>query len=392
MDTRQPTPTRRFADTALIVLFLLAISLPLVDMVLGLDRTPNSEMRALAPAPTFALNAQALKELPTQIKNWAADHFGLRNFLIRQHGLMKVRGLGVSSSAQVVIGKQDPGATDPASGQWLFYAAYNTMNYSLHRKPFTFEQLETWRKVMEKRQAWLKTQGARYVFVIAPNSQSIYGEFLPDAFQGVTTQTRADQLINHLRAHTDLEVIDLRQALRAAKKANPGQRLFHRTDTHWNDLGSFHAYLDLVAKLKVHYPGITPLRWEQFDVVRKTTEGGDLSGVLGGRDFFLEDRFDMVPRPPFELRVARERHMESVLRSAASDPDKVRLLMFRDSFGEAMMSYLAEHFEKSLFVWTDQFEESHLLEMKPTLVITEIVERFLWREIDERDWMKPAGK
>lgn len=392
MTDPQASSARRVADGVLIALFLIAISLPVVDMILELDPTPNSEMRTLSPAPTFALNVQALKELPTQIKNWTADHFGFRNFMMRQHGLMKVRGLGVTSSSHVVLGKKDPSATDPATGQWLFYAAYNTMNYSLHRKPFTLEQLETWRRVMEKRQAWLSTRGARYVFVIAPNSQTIYPEFLPDELQGVTHVTRADQLINHLRAHTSIEIIDLRQSLKIARKTHADQRLFHRTDTHWNDLGSFHAYLDLIAKLKVHYPGITPLRWEQFDVVHKTTDGGDLSGVLGGRDFFLEDRIDMVPRAPFVLRVARERHMEPVIRSTASDPDKVRLVMFRDSFGEAMMSYLAEHFEQSLFVWTDQFDERHLLDAKPTLVITEIVERFLWRDIDENQWMRPAPK
>lgn len=392
MNDPQASAARRIADGVLIALFLLAISLPVVDMIFKLDPTPNSEMRTLSPAPTFALNATALKALPTQVKNWTADHFGFRNFMMRQHGLMKVFGLGVTSSSHVVLGKKDPAATDPATAQWLFYAAYNTMNYSLHRKPFTFEQLETWKRIMLRRQAWLKARGARYVFVIAPNSQSIYPEFLPDELQGVTQVTRADQLIEHLRVNTDIEVIDLRHALRQARQANPQQRLFHRTDTHWNDVGSFYAYLDLAERLKLHYPSLKPLRWDQFEITRKTTQGGDLAGVLGGKDFFLEDRFDMVPRAPFVLRVARERHMEPVIRASAPDPDKVRLVMFRDSFGEAMMSYLAEHFEKSLFVWTDQFDEQHLLDMKPTLVITEIVERFLWREVDESRWMMPAGK
>jgi len=392
MNDPKANQTRRIADTMLIVLFVVAISVPFADMVFRFDTTPSAEQRTMSPAPTFALNVDALKQLPKQIKDWMGDHFGLRHFMIHQHGLIMARWIGVSSTTQVVMGKQDPSASQPLAGQWLYYAMGNTNNYALHRKPMSEEQLEIWRRILTRRRDWLRERGARYIFVIAPNSQSIYPEFLPDSMQGVSQRTRTDDLIEYIRKTTDIEMIDLRQALLEAKKVKPEERLFMRTDTHWNDLGSFRAYEYLMQKLKVHYSSLKPLKMNQFEIVKQTTQGGDLAGLLGGRDLFLEDRIDMVPRAPFELRVARERHMEAKVRAFAPDPDGIRLVMFRDSFGDAMMSYLAEHCSKSYFQWTDRFHEDAIVQEKPNMVITQMIERLLWRDVKEDEWMVPVGR
>jgi len=392
MNDPQANQVRRFADTMLIVLFVGAISLPMLDMMFRFDSTPNAERRSLAPDPVFALNPQAMDALQKQIKDWTNDHFGLRNFMIRQHGLFKARLLGVSGSTKVIIGRTDPNATAPLAGQWLFLVALNTMNYHLHRWPMNDAQLEIWRKNLMLRRDWLAARGARYIFVIAPNAQTIYPEFLPVSVQRVANRTRADQLIEHIRKTTDIEVVDLRRPLLEAKLARPEERLFMRTDTHWNDLGCFRAYEYLIEKLRVHYPSIKPLRMDQFELVRTTTNGGDLAGMLGGRDIFLEDRIDLFPKPPLELRLSRDKSRENLLNATATDPDGVRLVMFRDSFAETMMGYLAEHFQTTCFKWTYNFHEDIILQEKPNLVITQMVERTLWYDITEEDWMLPAER
>jgi len=51
--------------------------------------------------------------------------------------------------------------------------------------------------------------------------------------QRVRAVTRLDQLVAHLRAHSNVAVVDPRDALRTAKA---GGILYLRTDTHWNDV------------------------------------------------------------------------------------------------------------------------------------------------------------
>src|SRR5258708_4980205 len=55
---------------------------------------------------------KALLKFPGDFKYFFSDHFGFRSTLIRWHGLLKVRGLGVTSNPSVVLGKDG----------WLFLA------------------------------------------------------------------------------------------------------------------------------------------------------------------------------------------------------------------------------------------------------------------------------
>jgi hypothetical protein len=53
--------------------------------------------------------------------------------------------------------------------------------------------------------------------------------------------------------------------------------------------------------------------------------------------------------------------------------------MFHDSFGMALVPFVAEHFSRAVYVSRDMgFEESILEREKPDLVIQEITERYLW--------------
>src|SRR5690606_26345033 len=97
--------------------------------------------------------------------------------------------------------------------------------------PFTREELDGWRRVLEERRDWLAARGIRYTLVFAPNAQTIYGEYLPQSMNRVRDESRLDQLIKHMRGPYGVEIIDLRAPLIAAKSQ---MRTYHRTDTHWN--------------------------------------------------------------------------------------------------------------------------------------------------------------
>jgi alginate O-acetyltransferase complex protein AlgJ len=296
--------------------------------------------------------------------------------------MMMVEGVGVSSSPQVVLGRHEVDAAGRRH-RWLYYAAYDTMEYHLARVPFTEDELKQWKETLEARRDWLAARGCRYVFVIAPNSQSIYPEFLPDEYQRVGRRSRADELIDYLRQHSTIDVIDTREPLIAARRDRPELRTYHRTDTHWNDEGSFIAYRQMAQRLAKHVPAIKPLERDQFESVVRITEGGDLAGVLGIKDHFQEERLDLEFKPPLVRRVPRERYDDRVFISenpAAASLGLPTLVMFRDSFGSTLKPFLAEHFGKSVFVWSDQFHPEYIEEHMPQIVITQMVERFFWRK------------
>lgn len=393
--SQSPSRARVIADIAIIVIFVAAIGLPLLDMVMGIDTTPSSENRELAPVPG-AIKAltqndkgwsdriggakKHLGDLPREIKQYTGDHFGFRNFLIRQHGEFKFNLLGVSSTHHVLLGKHDQSTADDPAGQWLYFNRYRVIDHYRATHLFNEKELEQWRLVLEQRQQWLAAKGIRYLVLIAPNKHSIYPEFLPDEINRVGERTRTDQLMAYLQDHSNIEAIDSRPLLWKSRTEQPDLRLFHRTDTHWNEVGAFLAYEAMADQLADWFPAIKPMKWDDLTLRRSVEPAGDLSRLMGIQNRFKEHHLNLDPNPPRIARVQRDQFEEKRVESSMENSELPKLLMFRDSFGAALMPLLAQHFESARFLWTDQFSRRAIEETKPDVVISEMLERLLMRK------------
>src|SRR5207249_2328864 len=103
----------------------------------------------------------------------------------------------VSSSPHVVLGKRG----------WYFYIANPVGNDFPAIMPLSREGLEAWQHLLEARRDWLARHGSRYLFVIAPDKQSIYPDFLPQSLRRrARARSRLDQLVEHLQAHSNLAI------------------------------------------------------------------------------------------------------------------------------------------------------------------------------------------
>ncbi len=285
----------KIADWAVIVVFLGAIALPLAGTLLPcrFDAAPN-DLRPLASWPPFALERRMLIEFPDQFEQYWNDHFAFRGILIRALNIAKVRGLRVSTSAHVLLGR----------ATWLFYTTFAPgTNYNGVR-PFTTAELDQWQHVLEQRRDWLERRGCRYLVFIPPDKQTIYPEYLSPVYQSSHAQSRLDQLLAHLREHgSKVEVLDIRQPMRAVKTA---ERLYHRTDSHWNDRGAFIGYQHLVGALSRWFPQLQPApRWN-FEETTTRKPGGDLATMVDLAEYDGEEWLSLVPRSP-RRAVPRER-------------------------------------------------------------------------------------
>ena len=193
MNNQKHQPSK-LKHKALIGFFILGISLPLLNSVCFFYRTP--------------LNLFYFYE---------QNNFGFKENLIKAHGFLKVKIMNVSSSSQVILGKND----------WLFYAGDNSTDNYLNIRPFSESELKNWADVLQSRQKWLEQRGIKYLFVVAPDKQTIYGEMLPEKYTPVSNISRLDQLLDYLRKNTNVEVVDLRPILKQNK--NLTKRLYHKS-------------------------------------------------------------------------------------------------------------------------------------------------------------------
>jgi hypothetical protein len=356
-------------ERTLIAMFIAVISLPLVGKLLPVEGAfALTENRRPAPLPTLHLGAPgwgySIVSFPHRFERYWNDSFAFRWYLIRGHSLLKL-ALGVSPSPKALVGRDG----------YLFYAAEQSVDYFRAVKPFTSTELARWEQDLEDRRSWLAARGIRYLVVVAPNKETIYPEFMPPELRPVRAETRLDQLLADLRQHSGIDIVDLRGALKIAKRH---ERVYHKTDTHWNDAGALVAADAILTKANTWFPDvdIAPMAG---GLVKREGPGGDLARILALEDRFPEERIEWVPSTP---RRARQTHIEDAgsLDITATECDGCggpRVVMNQDSFNTNLAPFLAERFSRIVFVDGTKLDHALIEREKPGLVIQEFVERAL---------------
>lgn len=376
----------------LIVLFLSALSAPLIGVKIGghgWDIGSRAENRRLAPLPTLLrlreanltsvrAKFKAAAKFPGEFKYYVSDHFGFRSLLIRAHGLLMVKVLGVTSNPSVVLGKDG----------WLYLASERSVDDWRNIDPFSLEQLEQWRQMLEERHTACAKRGIPYLVIIAPSKYDIYPEYMPDALTRVRPECRFDQLLAYLREmHSPVHVLDLRPPLLDAKKA--GVRLFQKTDTHWNDRGAWVAYQTVMAAVKRQVPTASILNLSDFEPVATVRPGMDLAGLLGLNDEITEQSLDLRPRISLRLRYVEQNQIAPIT-VQPSGPREPSVVVFRDSFFTVVLPFLAESFGRGVYLWEDGFDPKVIDAEKPAIVIQQIAQRKLMRPVPEMEKVLPV--
>lgn len=355
-------------ETLIVVIFIFVILLPVFDMVFKLDNLkPLNENRELAKAPRFSLTISAIDKFPAAYTKYFNDHFGLRKFLLYTNFIFKHKLLGVSPSAEVIIGKNG----------WLFYSSELSNDDFRGIRKYDAKTLKKWAESLEIKRVWLEKQGIRYLFVIAPSKSSIYEEFLPTACHPEIARTALAGFVDYLKKQTNVEVVDIRQALLEEK---PKEKVYHKTDTHWNNYGAFLVYRQIMKPVVEWFPRVRIHTFDDYQIDKKTGIAGDLAGLMGLKEFFTEEHINLKPLGNYSAGI------ESINDAAKSpvtvehnDNSLPRAVVFRDSFFSAVAPYLADHFRFSQYYWqywnTWTPIEEILRAAKPDIVIEEIAER-----------------
>lgn len=356
------------------MIFVLLIFIPLVTDFLWNTREGAAAVEKRSPAkrPDAGLIWTSFADFAVQFERFYNDSFGLRQEFIRWNNLVR---LGLFQESPV------RGVRTGRNG-WLFYANEWVFEDYENIMPYKLEDLEKIRRILEERRVWLANRGIRFFVVIPPNKHTVYAEYLPSVVHKLGKESRLDQVAQYLKAYPEIEFIDLRPALFKAKE---NQRLYHRTDTHWNDYGAFVGYLELMERIGKYFPHVKKLKWEDFRVeVDPEGKGGDLAGMLSLKDVIHEERINLVPKfRPRAVDGKRDypdpvRHpgREMVIKETG-DSSLPKALVFRDSYSWSLIPYLGESFQSAVFFWTFDFLPEIIEREKPDIVILECVERYI---------------
>lgn len=397
-DRERCRSANRRADLLLIVGFFSILAYP--DLVFlrspeTLRERAKAERRQPSPRPPIWRLSEAPADFTREFKAFLEDQFEGRDQLVMLNSLARYKAFGASANSKVIIGKRG----------MFFYAGEPVMpprdigpEAAKYRRVLKLSdwRLRRLRDLLVSRKRWAEEMGAEFLFVIAPDKSTIYPELLPDWLDRLEGPTLTDQLVEYLRATSDVNIVDLRGPLEEAKTR--GRPLFWLRDSHWNADGALVGHQAIVRSLTERFPTVRLSGPDDF--IRKTPRpvAGDLVNMLHlGSQFWEPISVVKVKSPranivPFQYDPTPISSWEEPpIAYEVADPSLPRALVYHDSFMLAMKPFLAENFQSTIFIRDHRIIKRTIEGYRPNVVIHECVERRLYYLADLTDDLLPPA-
>ena len=287
-------------------------------------------------------NTWYLQDLSSYIR----DRFFLRQELISLHHWLSAKVLGTSGDDGVILG----------SDGWLYYA--DTLADYTGTAPMTERELFASANNLRLMQEYCDAQGKQFLFLIAPNKNSLYPEHMPD-FGIRAKETNAHRLLARLD-EMGVATVDLFAAFH-----KEDAQLYFAHDSHWNSRGAA-----LGADLINAAFGISS-SYYSGDFSQTEPHQGDLYTML--YPAFTDPELDALYSGSlsFEFTTSATRPDAIMLRTESGKEGN--LLAYRDSFGILLFPFLADSYGTAQFSRSTAYD----LTKDADYVLIELVERNL---------------
>jgi alginate O-acetyltransferase complex protein AlgJ len=262
-------------------------------------------------------------------------------------------------SRQVLQGKYD----------WLFFQTTTDGNPIADfqgTNHYSDDDLRDIRQNLIKLRTEVANRNARLIILISPNKEHIYDMFMPDSVPRINPKSRADLLVQHLEEHGELEVVYPKEEFLSLRH---NFMLYHKYDTHWNQLGAF------VAVQQVLGFAFGSRKNLEDQLIKNTgfSNQRDLADLLGMSWYFNDDpEYCVATLKQPEYFPDNETHFNPNATHSTS------VLLYGDSFREALKPVMWNEFSKIHVVHRWHRHSPYLMDrLQPDLVIVQCAERYL---------------
>lgn len=357
------------ADLAVAALGVFLLGLPLLSYALRMgNEAPNPENRRVAAWPEAPRSLADWLKWPPASEAYFNDHYGWRNELIQWSNQLRAGWLATSPQDLVVMGRDG----------WLYLDAEDCLLDYQGLAPLSEKDLAHISANLSRARKRANPDTARFLVIVAPDKHTIYPEYLPANRRKVQPGTRLDQLLDYNRSHARLPILDLRPVLLEAKTHDT---VYYRTDTHWNYLGAFYAYQEIIRTLGADFPALKAHDLADYEIIRTEIPGLGLAPMISMQNWLSETEVQLIPRfqrraqiVPLGYPLPGDR---AAVVSQVDDPSLPTAVVFHDSFALALIPYLQEHFSRVVFIRSYKVDETIIARENPDIVITQFVERMI---------------
>lgn len=291
--------------------------------------------------------------------------FFQRNFLIQHFNQLRLTIGDKVFAPNVLVGVNG----------WLEYTGVENIDGYQKVVAFPENKLTTINRYLQRASSIGQKNNIEFLIVVAPDKPTIYPDQVPGQIVPIGQKSKLDQMIEDIPKYPNVQILDLRPALRSARQE---QDVYFKTDTHWNHFGAYIAYKEIIGTLSEKYPELQPyphdtIQFTESYIVR------DLAKIILDRD--TKELSLRAITPDFVRSIEMQDHLGYHETTWIPNSSAPVALVYHDSFGILNLNnYLMLNFSKTHFVHIDGFKYrgSKAIEFfQPDIIIIEIVERNL---------------
>jgi len=382
----------RVLNGIFITVFMTMLTLPLVFIDFSSNRVSVQENRMLAKRPLLS----GIESSGTFIRDfdaWFKDSTGFREQLVMLY--------------KIVFGSNSwlNGNNRYAHGQYIYIIGEQEHHYfadingiliqKFQGKQFIpDDQLTNLAVRLELVKTYLDKKGIPLIVMFCTDKESVYPEFYSKTVKRGPEPIQLDVITGYLQEHTGVDVFNIRKALLDRKDSfllYDKKVVWAKTDnsllnnvplvsdllqgdlSHYNEIGAFFAYRELMRHINAYLPEISPYELDDVEIRYDEIERPHVSLKQGN----LYIRLDMSFFDDVNIGTGRNYACEN------TESELPVILFMRDSYADEHFigKYIAQHFGRTIMIDYPNMEhfEEYIDKYKPDIVVFESAERELPR-------------
>ena len=249
---------------------------------------------------------------------------------------------------------------------------------------FTEKELEKAKNNLIHFRDELKKKNIDFIFMVCPDKQFIYSEYMPDYIKRKSTKNDTDIFVEYIKNNTDIKVVYPKEEL---LKYKDKYQLYYKYDTHWNSLGAYIGYTELTRILNIDNKSIESFKILEFDSAYRNSNKdsslfyNDIARMVSLNDIkkFRDDIIYILEDYKYTITNITDDWSSSRISNYNLDnfKNKRNILIIKDSYSFEMMDYIITTFKQSEFINIGSFKNENIKEYKPDIIVFQSVERYL---------------
>lgn len=354
---------KKILKTIYCISIIILLCIPSVLMINNKNQKQTSEKRNLSTFPKVKNEDGKLNlKFPSEFDLFFSENFKFRENLITINNFITNKVFVTSAEDDVILGENE----------WLFYEP--TLNDYLARDTLSEDEINKVVTTLELMNENITSKGNKFIFTVAPNKNSIYNEFMPKRYVKISDENNLKMLTEKLQ-NSNIIYCDLLKLFNENSEI-----LYHKFDSHWTYKGAFLAYKELLNSMQVKND-----KFENVVFSSNKNWDGDLSTMLYPSLKIKDYQTDYEYNFSYSYASRFKDFDDIEIKTLNENANNQTLIMYRDSFGRALIPYLAETFYDTTFLRSnlykiDEFSNSNF-------VVLEIVERNIPNLISKTPFM-----